>query len=187
MNKKLCDFYFGQVLCVLIEHLKISFLFAVLSVMAIPVLSYKIGSVIFGIIGMAVYSVSMYCVAADIFNRDNKTFTPLTPKPWKGIILPLLLLCVNAAVIIIYKSAWTLCYTADGWTSGWGLAGNMLGIVWFSAYYNAFNINHGVISTACCTAVFAVPVVMCTLGYYLNYKGVYLSKYLYFIKYEKKK
>ena len=174
-------------LCVLLQHAKLAFIFAIFSVMLLPIWSYKAGEIIFAAIGVLFYSASMYGIAGAIFERDNKSYTPLTPKPWKGLILTAILILVNIAAIVIYKCSWTFGNTDGTWTSGWGIAGNIFTFAWFSMYQPFMGMKNGVITAAGYAIVFVLPAVMTFLGYFLTYNGVYISKYINFIKYKKKK
>ena len=187
MKKKLQDSIIGQMLCVLLQHIKLAFIFAIFSVMLLPIWSHKAGEVIFAAIGVLFYSASMYGIAGTIFDRDKKSYTPLTPKPWKGLILPAILTIANIAAIVIYKCAWAFGNTGGTWTSGWGIAGNIFTFAWFSMYQPFMGIKNGVITAQGYAIVFALPIIMTSLGYFLTYNGVYVSKYINSIKYEKKK
>ena len=185
--KNLQDKFIGQMLCVLLQHAKLAFIFSIFSVMLLPIWSHKIGEVIFASIGILFYSMSMYGVAGAIFERDNKSYTPLTPKPWKGLVLPIFLMIANIAVIVIYKCSWNFGYIDGNWVSKWGIIGNIFAFAWFSMYQPFMRMKLGVMQMSGYVIAVVLPVVMTTLGYFLNYNGIYLSKYINFIKYENKK
>ena len=186
MVKKLQDNLMGQMLCVLIQHVKLALIFSIFAVMMLPIWSYKIGEIIFSVIGLIFYAGSMYGLAGAVYERDNKPYTPLSPKPWKGLILPVFLLIVNILIIILYKCSWVFGYDGGTWTSGWGIAGNIFSFGWFSMYQTFLSMSQGNISRVGYAIILGVPEAAAGLGYFLGYKGVDQTKYINNIKYERK-
>lgn len=176
----------GQMLLMVRTHFTTAVVFMLLFLFTAS-MQVGIGNLIFGIIGIIGYFLSIYSAAGSSYLCDKMDSSPLTPKPAKGLILPLFLLLANVVIILMYKAAWT--YGSDGksMTEIWSLIFNIISLLWVAPYQPLLGMEHGVIELQGYLIIFILPFVASALGYFAAYKGFDLNEKVHSIAYEKKK
>ncbi|MBO5059836.1 MAG: hypothetical protein J6C82_02845 [Clostridia bacterium] len=187
MNKKLKYTIFGQILHTLTSHAGIAVMFAFLWLIMIAVWTTKIGGYAFGIIGILTYFLAIYNAGCDAALDDKKPYSPLTPKPAKGLILPVLLTAVNILFIVLYKCSWAFGST-DGYIKEvWAIIGNILSILWFSMYKTFLGMERGHFELQGYLIILILPFIASALGYFAGYNGYDIYGKLNSLAYEKSK
>lgn len=177
----------GQIISVLLTHLQAAFLFFILWVIAISFTSTGIGGAIYSAFTTFFYFIMMYSAGYSAEKNDNKSYSPLTPKKYKGAVLTSGVLAINVIMVIMYIVVWNVA--GDGKTLGnmWAIAANALFIFWFSPFINFLGTQNGVISPIGYAIMFILPLAGCFLGYIAGYKNFDISAKMKFLVYEKKK
>lgn len=177
----------GQIISVILTHLEAVFVFFAVWVIAISVTSSKIGGTIYSAIATVFYVSAMYSVCYAKAKDDKKSYSPLTPEKYKGILLSAGLLVINIAVAFIYSFIWKTASDGANLTGIGAVAVNVFCLFWFSPFISFLGEQNGVISVLGYVAIFALPVLSCFFGYLAGYKNFDISRKLKFLVYEKKK
>ncbi len=178
---------FGQQVGMLTTHACSALVFAFLWFVMAVIWTNDIGRYIYGTLGCVLYFLVIYNAGTQAASKDKKSFSECTPKPQKGIFLPILLTVVNILVIILYKYVWH--FFSDGMylTDAWAVAGNVVSILWFSAYKTFLGMERGHIELQGYIIIFVLPFIASAVGYYAGYKGFDLYGKLDGFMYEKNK
>ena len=176
----------GQMLLMAKAHLSTAFLFLVLFLLTMS-MAGKIRDIIFGICGIIGYFLSIYSAAGTAHNDDKKTISPLTPKPAKGLILPLILTVFSVICILLYKLAWTHGITESGSLELWAVPLNVIALFWVAPYQPLLGMVQGSLSLCGYLIVFLTPIVASGLGYFASFHNFDLNAKIHSLAYEKKK
>ena len=189
MNNKMKYTVPGQVLSIIVTHSEAGFLFFFVWLLAISITSNKTGGMIYSVISSVFYFMMMYSAGYTIVKNDKKSYTKLTPVPYKGALLPLGLLILNILFLVIYKLSWSIGVDSNGNISNiWSLIGNIAGMVWFSPYRELLgNMESGYIAPYGYAIVLLFHTIACFLGYFAGYNDFDISKKLRFLVYDQKK
>ena len=189
MNNKMKYTVPGQVLSIIVTHIEAAFLFFFVWLLAISITSTKIGALIYCVISSIFYFMMMYSAGYTVVKNDKKSYTDLTPFPYKGALLSIGLLVLNILFLVIYRLSWSIGVDADGHiTNVWSLIGNILGMFWFAPYRELLgHMEIGYISPCGYAVILLFHVVACTLGYFAGYKDFDISAKMRFLVYDQKK
>lgn len=177
----------GQILSVILTHIKAAFLFFIVWLLAISLTSTQIGGIIYSSVSAAFYFIMMYATGYTIEKNDKKSYSKLTPVSYKGALLPLGLSLLNILTLIIYKLSWALGSNGENIENWWALAGNIFGLFWFSPYMNILGMETGKIAPYGYAIIFLLHELACFAGYFAGYKDFDISAKFSFLMYEKKK
>lgn len=176
----------GQFLSVIVTHIEAAVLFFIVWLISIAATGTRVGGLIYSSVSAVFYAVMMYSAGYSAEKSDKKSYTKLTPIPYKGAVIALGLMLVNFLVGFLYKLSWTLGGNTEELTNLWAAAGNIFGIFWFSPYVNLLGMDKGNISGCGYAIIFFLHTAACFLGYLAGYKNFDLSAKLRFLVYEKK-
>ncbi len=176
----------GQMLLMAKTHLTTAFLFLLLFLLTIS-MAGKARDIIFGICGLIGYFLSIYSAASTAYLDDKKTISPLTPKPAKGLILPLMLTVFSLICLLLYKFAWTHGITESGSLELWAIPLNVLALLWVAPYQPFLGMVQGSLSLCGYLIVFLTPFVASGLGYFAAFHDFDLNAKVHSLAYEKKK
>ena len=177
----------AQILRMVRKHATTALLFSLIWLTMISLWATTVGSYTFAAIGFIAYFLSIYNAGFETAIDDKKSYTPLTPKPYKGIYLPILLTVVNIIFIIIYKCSWGIGQADGAITNAWGLAGNVISILWFSMYNALVGMDKGHFEFQGYLIIIFLPYLASLLGYFAGYKGYDIYGKLNSLAYEKRK
>ncbi|MBE7015329.1 MAG: hypothetical protein E7417_00680 [Ruminococcaceae bacterium] len=178
---------FGQMLEVLKSHAAMVVLFSVLWLCFIAAFSTETGSVIFTILAVIFYFLSIYGCGEEAFKNDKKPYIPGEPSLKKSIVVPTLLIGMNILFIVLYKLTWVLGSDGESIQKMWSVITNILSYAWFSGFGSIPGMDKGSFSIIGIITVILLPEVAYILGYFAASKGFdYRDKLLAFM-YEKKK
>ena len=90
----------GQMLLMLRTHFTTAVVFMILFLMTAS-MQGSFGNVVFGVVGILGYFLSIYASASSSFINDKMEISPLTPKPAKGFMLPLFVIAANILVVLL--------------------------------------------------------------------------------------
>lgn len=135
----------------------------------------KIGSVIFSIITIIIYMLSMYYHAHAVATRDKKLHTNEKPFMAKGFFLPLGILIINILLFAIYIFAWTTMAENGVFTEIPGIVLNMMFTFWNFIYNGIFKISTGNILWYGYIFIAAIPFIATGLGYIAGMKNFDLN------------
>lgn len=176
---------FGQMLLMVKSHFTTAVLFMIIFLLMTSMMQ-GIGGIIFGILGVIGYFLTIYSAAVASQKSDRLPSSPLTPKPLKGFILPLLLIALNLLIVLLYKAAWAYASSGGTLQEPWSLIANIIALLWVAPYQPILGMASGHIELHGYIIIFVLPVVASGLGYLAEYKGFDLSEKLRGIAYEKK-
>lgn len=173
----------GQIISVVFAHLKTVSVLFLIWLLLIALTISKIGGIIYSVIATSAYVITMYSESFSQAKNDKKSYSPLTPKPYKGLLLPLGVIFINILVTLIHIFALrgageTLNLSA--------ISANVLYLFWFSPFISFLDMQKGAISTAEYAVVFVLPLLSCFFGYFAGYKNFNISDKLRGFMYEKK-
>ena len=177
----------GQIISVLLTHLKAAVIFFFVWIIAIAVTSSGVGGIIYSVISAIFYFMMMYSAGYETFRSDRKSYSQLTPFWYKGLILSTGVIVLNALILTIYKLSWIFGSDGTSVTSVWSFIGNFLGLFWFSPYLNLLGMASGNIKIYGYAIIFLLHTLACFLGYFAGYKNYDISAKLRAFMYEKKK
>lgn len=177
----------GQIISVILEHLKIVFVFFAVWILGIYVTASKIGGAIYSYIATFFYFTAIYSAGYQAEINDKKSYSPLTPKPYKGALLSLGVLAVNIALAFSYLLVWKTAGNGESLTNLWAVAVNVLCLFWFSPFMSFLGEQKGAIAPFGYIIIFILPTLSCFLGYFAAYKNFDILQKLRFLVYEKKK
>ncbi len=161
----------AQILRMVRKHATTALMFSLIWLALISIWATAAGSYIFAAIGFIGYFLSIYNEAFNSATDDKKPYSPLTPKPYKGIYLPVLLTAVNIILIIIYKCSWAFGSSDGAITNAWGLAGNVISVLWFSMYKALLGMDKGHFELQGYLIIVFLPYIASLTGYFAGYKG----------------
>lgn len=187
MNKKMKYTIPGQVASIIVTHSEAAFLFFFVWIFSISITSTKVGGLIFSTISTLFYFMMIYSAGYNTVKNDKKSYTELTPVPYKGALLSLGLLVFNIIVLVIYHLSWFFGSTPEGISTWWSLVGNIFSIFWFSPYLNLLNMENGHIALYGYAIILLLHPSACFLGYYAGYKNFDISAKFKFLVYDQKK
>ena len=187
MNAKMKYTIPGQVLSIITTHIQAAFLFFFVWLLAISITSGKTAGLIYSIISSLFYFMMIYSASYTVVKNDKKSYTKLTPIPYKGALISLGLLLVNIIVLVIYHLSWQFGSNAEGLTNGWALAGNIFGLFWFAPYMNLLGMENGHIALHGYAIILLLHPIACFLGYFAGYKNFDISTKFKFLVYDQKK
>ena len=176
----------GQMLLMAKTHLSTAFLFMVLFLITIS-MAGKVRDIIFGICGSLGYFSSIYSAADAAYFDDKKSISPLTPKPAKGFILPLILTGFSLIIVLLYHFAWSNGVTENGTLLPWAIPINILSLLWTVPYQPFLGMANGSIALHGYLIIFLTPFVASGLGYFAAFHGFDLNAKMHSLAYEKKK
>lgn len=177
---------FGQMLLMIKNHFTVAVVFMILFLMITPMRN-SFGNMVFGILGVLGYFLSIYAYSGTAFRDDKRSVSPLTPTPLKGLWLPALLTIANAVIILLYKLAWAAGSDGKSMTEIWSLILNIISLLWVAPYQPLLGMAYGHIELQGYFIIFVTPFVASLLGYFAAYKGFDLSAKVHSFAYEKKK
>ena len=177
----------GQIISVILAHLKAVFLFFIVWMIDIPVIATKIGGAIYTATSTIIYFVIMYSACYDQAKNDKKSYSPLTPKKYKGILLSVGVLVVSIFVVLCYIFVWKKASDGENLISLWAVAVNIFYLFWFSPFVSFLGEQKGAIAILEYTIAFILPIANCFLGYLAGYKNFDIAEKMKFLVYEKKK
>lgn len=176
----------GQMLLMLRTHFTTAIIFMVLFLMTTSMRG-SFGNMVFGVIGLLGYFLSIYSSAASAFINDKMDASPLTPKPAKGFLIPIFVVIANILVVLLYNMAWAFGSDGESMTQIWSLIINIVSLLWVSPYQPLLGMAYGHIKPVGYIIIFIIPVIASALGYFAAYKGFDLSAKVHGLIYEKKK
>lgn len=177
----------AQLLRMLRKHATTALMFALIWLIMISLWATTVGSYIFAALGTLGYFFAIYNEGCDSAIDDKKPYSPLTPKPLKGLYLPVLLTVINILIIIIYKCSWHFGATDGSLTNAWGLTGNVISILWFCMYKTLLGMDKGHFELQGYLIIVFLPYIASFLGYYAGYKGYDIYGKINSLAYEKSK
>lgn len=177
----------GQIISVLLEHLKASFIFFTVWILAISVTSSKIGGAVYSAIATFFWFAIIYSAGYQAEKNDKKSYSPLTPTPYKGALLSFGVLAVNALIVLSYLLAWRISGDGENLTNLRAVAVNAIYLFWFSPFIGFLGTQKGAIAPFGYIIIFVLPTASCFLGYFAGYKNFDISEKLRRLVYEKKK
>lgn len=169
------------------RHASTAFVLSLFWMFGASLWSTKIGTYAFAVVGILVYFFAIYNAGFDTASYDKKNYSPVTPKPWRGIYLPVVLTAVNIIAILIYKCAWHFGSDGEYLAQLWAVVLNVLSVVWFSPCKAVVGMDCGHFSLSGYLIVFLLPYAASLLGYFAGYKGFDIYAKLNASVYEKKK
>ena len=187
MNNKMKYTIPGQVFSIIVTHMQAAFLFFFVWLLAISITSGKTAGFIYSVISSLFYFMMIYSAGYTVVKNDKKSYTELTPIPYKGALLSLGLLLINIIVLAIYHLSWMLGRTPEGISIGWALAGNIFSIFWFSPYMNLLSMENGHIALYGYAIIILLHPIACFLGYFAGYNNFDISTKFKFLVYDQKK
>ncbi len=176
----------GQMLLMVKNHFTVSVVFMIFFLMTTSMRN-GFGNMVFGILGLLGYFLSIYSYSGTALRDDKRTISPLEPKPLKGLLLPAFLTIANVLVILLYKLAWSQGSDGESMTEIWSLILNIISLLWVAPYQPLLGMAYGHIELTGYLIIFVTPFVASALGYYAAYKGFDLSAKVHSFAYEKKK
>lgn len=176
----------GQVVSVILEHLRASTIFFVAWILTIRITSSVIGGIVYSVIATFFYLTLMYSAGYQALKNDKKSYSPLTPKKYKGALLSLGLLALSILIVIAYLIAWRVAGDGENLITLWAVAVNVLYLFWYSPFVGFLGTQKGTISMLGYIIIFVLPTASCFLGYFAGYKGFDISEKLRTLIYEKK-
>jgi len=177
----------GQIISVILEHLRAAIIFFMVWIFAIRITSSKTGGIIYSAITTFLYFVIMYSAGYQAEKNDKKSYSPLTPTPYKGAVLSLGVLAVNALIVLSYLLAWRISGDGENFTNLRAVAVNAIYLFWFSPFIGFLGTQKGAIAPFGYIIIFVLPILSCFLGYFAGYKNFDISAKLRFLVYEKKR
>ena len=177
----------GQIMSVILAHLKAVFLFFVVWIIDIAVIASKIGGAIYTATSAIIYFIIMYSACYSQAKNDKKSYSPLTPKKYKGILLSSGVVVMSVLVVLGYIFVWHSASDGENLISLWAVAVNVFYLFWFSPFISFLGDQKGVISVSEYAIAFILPIVSCFLGYLAGYKNFDIAEKMRFFVYEKKK
>lgn len=177
----------GQIISVILTHLEMVFIFFAVWLMAISVTTSEIGSVIYSVAAIFFYSIMMYSVCYSQARNDKKSYSPLTPMKYKGILLCLGVLVISIMAIFGYIFVWRTQSDGESLVKLWAISINVFYMFWFSPFINFLSDKKGAISILGYVMMFVPTALSCFLGYLAGYKDFDISSKMKFLVYEKKK
>lgn len=176
----------GQMLLMSKAHLSTAFLFLLFFLFTMS-MAGTAKDIIFGVCGIVGYFLSIYSTAGSAYNDDKKTISPLTPKPAKGLVLPLILTIFSAICILLYKIAWTYGVAESGALELWAVPLNILALLWVAPYQPFLGMVKGSLSLCGYLIIFLTPFIASGLGYFAAFHNFDLNAKVHSLAYEKKK
>lgn len=177
----------GQMLSVLLTHIKTAGIFSVVWILMAALWTTDTGRYIFAAIGTVSYFFAIYNTAYAAERDDAKSYTEQTPKLYKCIMLTGYLAAANILIIVLYKLVWHF-YAADGTlTSIYGIIGNIISMMWFSMYEFFAGMGKGHFALLGYLMIFLLPFAAAACGYAAGYKGFDIYDKIAGFAYEKKK
>ena len=177
-----------QVGSLLKTHLLLSILSGLLGLMLlISIITNPVGNAIFTGIMMVIYFFSIYGAASNCAAQDLKPYTEEQAYPWKGLLLPVGIILVTAALWGLYQAAWQFMTIDGNLATVTGIACNVIFIVWTFMFNALMGLQQGGMNWYAYVFVLIVPVIASGLGYYAGYRGFDLYDKMMRFVYEKKK
>lgn len=176
----------GQIISVILEHMKAVFILFAVWVLAINITATKIGGIVYSSVATLFYFTIIYSAGYQTERSDKKSYSPLTPKKYKGALLSLGIVAVNIAVVTAYLLVWRMAGDGESLTSLKTVAVNVMCLLWFSPFISFLGGQKGTIAPFGYIIIFLLPAVSCFLGYFAGYKNFDISAKLRFLMYEKK-
>lgn len=171
----------GQIISVILTHLEIVALSFVMWLFTISITLLKMGEMIYSIVAAIAYFVCMYLKCFSQAKDDKKSFSPLTPKPFKGLLLSTGITIVNVVIFLIHISV--LNFAGENPSDFLSTASNVVYLFWFSPFINLIDSQSVAISEL--VMILIMPLSSCFLGYLAGYKNFDISAKLRAIMYEK--
>ena len=177
----------GQIISVILSHLKAVFLFFIVWTIDIAVISLKIGGAIYTVTSTILYFIIMYSACYSQAKNDKKSYSPLTPKKYKGILLSMGVLVMSIFVVFGYIFVWQKASDGENLINLWAVAVNIFYLFWFSPFISFLGKQKGTIAITEYAIAFIIPIASCFLGYLAGYKNFDIAEKMRFLVYEKKK
>jgi len=179
--------WLGEILATLARHAYVAAFVSILWCIMPVVAESKVGGIIFTVVSLAVYALSMISVGKSICKNDKKSYTKLNPIWYKGAVLPVAIEFLNIVFVVTYILIWKNFHSENGFSTIFAVVMNLICIVWFSPYQKLFMASNGNISIYTYIIVMALPIVFSFVGYYFGIKNIDVTKKLNFLVYEKNK
>lgn len=176
----------GQIISVILEHLRAVCILFVLWVLGIRITASEIGGMIYSAIAVFLYFAVMYSAGYQAEKNDKKSYSPLTPKKYKGALISLGVLVLSIVFVCAYLLVWQTASDGNNLTSLWAVAVNILYLFWFCPFVNFLSAQKGVIPPIWYFIIFILPTASCFLGYFAGYKNFNILEKLRTLMYEKK-
>lgn len=120
---------------------------------------------ILGVIFTIIYFGMMYMRVNKLAKFDYKSYTPLKPSVFKGVMFGAAISAVTFLMYIIYRYIWANFVGVDGLTGIPAIMYNFIFAFWTFPYYGLMGMSNGHITLIGHILIYAVPVIASTTGY----------------------
>ena len=173
-----------QIIKLVKAHLSASVLIFIFATMLSGALygENKIPLVIFSIISLLTYFLSIYSESYAIARQDNKRYTAEEPYMLKGFLLSIGVVILTIILYVIYYFIQKYVPSPNIWT----LISGIVYVVWTYPFNEIIGLNNGAMAWYGYIIVVFVPVLLSGLGYIAGLKNFDISEKISKFIYEKK-
>lgn len=130
---------------------------------------YFIGKGVFkpilGIIFTLIYAGFIYHVVRKLAIRDYKSYTPLKPSVFKGVMLGVILSLITALLFVSWKLVWMYSSTDGSLNGAFATIINLVFTYWTFPFFGIMGTYGDKITIVGQIVMFAVPIIASTAGY----------------------
>ena len=151
------------------------------------VLTNPIGKIIWGIVAVIAYAMTIYSASWQIAHHDMKPHTEETSYALKGALLPIGIFLLSIILLLGYMLAWNGLSIDGELATGTAYIYNISYVMSTFAFNGMLGLTKGGVNLLGHIFMYVLPFAASTLGYIAGMKGLVISEKLLPMIYEKKK
>jgi hypothetical protein len=140
---------------------------------------------ILGIVFTIIYAGMIYHNVRKLSVRDYKSYTPLKPSVFKGVMFGVCISLITLALFIMWKLVWINCSDDSGLVGGVAHICNVVFTFWTFPFFGLLGASEGNLTLFGQIIMYIVPILASTAGYLSGTYNIDLADKLQMSIYEK--